>query len=405
MINVSVTAVKLGGVAVLSACLMACSTFALPAQSEPSDNRVSYWMEVAAEHRVDWFERTLETSRPDSVVALAMFEAANAVEQEFPSYLGLPPASSDLPVNEAIDAAAIQALALLYDFGESGRSNLDPDAAALGKSAAEAAFVRGMAVTEHPNAPFRTNAPPGTYIPTETVSAISEFDLSLQPWALPHRESARVAPPPSLASEAYLKDWAEVRDLGGKLSVQRTEAQTETAWFWFFIDMNPILREIAGTSGRTPTQNARMYAMFYMATDDAWIASAEAKAHYQFWRPVTAIRQADRDAQAETDRDAEWTSLISTPPHPEYPCAHCVQAAAQYAVLMAEIGNTERVFSIKSSTLPDAPARLVTLADYVDQTSLSRIYAGAHYRFSNNAGEAAGALVGRFVLDAWPSEN
>jgi len=362
-------------------------------------------MEVAAEHRVDWFERTLETSRPDSVVALAMFEAANAVEQEFPSYLGLPPASSDLPVNEAIDAAAIQALALLYDFGESGRSNLDPDAAALGKSAAEAAFVRGMAVTEHPNAPFRTNAPPGTYIPTETVSAISEFDLSLQPWALPHRESARVAPPPSLASEAYLKDWAEVRDLGGKLSVQRTEAQTETAWFWFFIDMNPILREIAGTSGRTPTQNARMYAMFYMATDDAWIASAEAKAHYQFWRPVTAIRQADRDAQAETDRDAEWTSLISTPPHPEYPCAHCVQAAAQYAVLMAEIGNTERVFSIKSSTLPDAPARLVTLADYVDQTSLSRIYAGAHYRFSNNAGEAAGALVGRFVLDAWPSEN
>lgn len=388
----------------LSISLAACATMTSQASPDTDQNRVSYWMEVAATHRVDWFERTPDTARPDAVVALAMFEAANAVEQKYPSYLDMPEGPESVSASAAIDAAAQKALALLYGYEDPAQPSLSDEASQLGIAAAEAAFARGKALTAHPTEPFRTHTPPGMYVPTETVSAIASFDLSLRPWALPDIASARPAPPPSLDTDLYLEDWTEVRDLGGKLSTERTEAQTETAWFWFFIDMNPVLREIAETPGRTAAQNARMYAMFYMATDEAWIASAEAKAHYQFWRPVTAIRHADRDAQSATVREAEWASLVPTPPHPEYPCAHCVQAAAQYLILTAELEDVDHVFSIKSSTLPDAPARLATLQDYVDQTSLSRIYAGAHYRFSNAAGESAGARVGRAILQAWPED-
>lgn len=389
----------------LSACMSAAPSPAPAPATEADPNRVSYWMEVAAENRVGWFERTPDTSRPDAVVALAMFEAANAIEQKYPSYLGFTGSADEASAQAAIDAAAMHALALLYDDQSGDALDLTNASVALGHAAAEAAWARGKAMTGRGPEPFRTNAPVGTYVPTETISAIAPFDLSLSPWALPDSEAARPVAPVSLDSETYLNDWTEVRDLGGKQSAARSAAQTETAWFWFFIDMNPVLREIAETPGRTPAQNARMYAMFCMATDDAWIASAEAKAHYQFWRPVTAIRQADRDTVSTTERDMNWAALIATPPHPEYPCAHCVQAAAQREILRRELDDETRVFSIVSSTVPDAPARAVTLDGYVRETSLSRIYAGAHYRFSNDAGEQAGAEVGRFVLEAWPSER
>ncbi|MEO1203922.1 MAG: vanadium-dependent haloperoxidase, partial [Pseudomonadota bacterium] len=271
----------------------------------------------------------------------------------------------------------------------------------LGERAAAAALERGQRLDEAPAEPYRRLVEPGVYIGGEVPSLILDFDPRLVPWVLDTAAETRIPPPPPLTSAAYARDLNEVRALGTHNDEARSEEQSETAKFWFLIDLNPVLREIAAEPERTLADNARLYAMFYMATDDGWFAAAVAKTRYQFWRPVTAIRNADRDDNPGTARDPYWLPYLASPAHPEYPCAHCVQAAAQAEVLKAETADPAHRFAIRSSTLPGADPRVVTLADYVTQTSLSRVYAGAHYGFSNRAGEQLGRRLGRRVLERW----
>lgn len=397
---------------VCAAFLASCATLARPGADTPRS--VSDWMELTAVHRVDLFNRTAETARTDAMVALAMFEAANAIEEEYPSQLGLQPAGEEAHVDMAVAAAAAGVLRGLYpeadavfmqayeqSVSDRPRDSAFDAAERLGRLAAEAAIQRGQAMETVRRLPFRTTTPPGAYIPEGTPSLITDFDLAFVPWALSSQDAARPGPPPALNSANYARDLDEVRRLGADTGHSRTAQQTETARFWFLIDMNPLLRQIAEQPGRSVTDNARLYAMFYMAADDAWLASSDAKTHYQFWRPVTAIRSADRDGNDQTERNPYWRPFMATPPHPEYPCAHCVQAAAQAAILEAEWPDSWESFVIASSTLPDAAPRRVTLSDYVTQTSLSRIYAGAHYRFSNTAGEESGRAVADAVLERW----
>ncbi len=399
-------------------CFSIVAACAASGRAGAAPHSVSDWMELTAKHRVDLFQRTAETARTDAMVALAMFEAANAIEQAYPSQLGVEPIADAAGVDVATAAAATGVLSALYPESESvfldafessvGAAPRDAAFAAaqrLGNAAAEAAMRQGQTFGVENRTPFRTTTPPGAYIPEGTPSLITDFDLALKPWALDSLDAARPGPPAALGSPAYARDLDEVRRFGGKSGHERTDGQTETARFWFLIDMNPILRQIAETPGRSATDNARLYAMFYMATDDAWTASSDAKTHFQFWRPVTAIRSADRDGNDRTDRDPYWEPFMPTPPHPEYPCAHCVQASAQAVILEAEIGDPSKTFVIQSSTLPNADPRRVTLRDYVEQTSLSRIYAGAHYRFSNDAGESTGRSVGEAVLQRWSAEE
>ncbi|MEM1188152.1 MAG: vanadium-dependent haloperoxidase [Pseudomonadota bacterium] len=374
---------------------------------------VSDWMALTATHRVDLFHRTLETSRTDAMVALAMFEAANAIERNYVSQLGIDPIDGTMEPDAAVAvaSAAVHTLLDLYPAGAQAFRDAYQRSIAerrtgpgfkiaeqLGVDAAKAALARGRAMNDSRVAPYRATTPPGEYIPEGTPSLITDFDLALLPWALESSDAARPVAPPELNTRRYASNLLEVQRLGAKLNHTRTSDQTESARFWFLIDMNPVLRRIAERPGRTLSQNARLYAMFYMASDDAWIAASDAKSHYQFWRPVTAIRSADRDGNESTVRDAYWEPLMPTPPHPEYPCAHCLQAAAQATVLDAELGDAELLLTFMSSTLPNAEPRSVTTAQYVAQTSMSRIYAGAHYRFSNEAGEASGRVVGRAVL-------
>jgi len=404
------------GIMICSLILASCHTIEV---AEPTAPRtVSDWMELTARHRTDIFSRTVETARTDTMVALAMFEAANAIEQAYPSQLGFEPASEPADLDVAVTTAAFEVLrtlykedeptfALAYEKSLSGRRP-DPEylaAQKIGRRAANSAIKRGQLLRVDERAPFRTTTPAGAYIPEGTPSLITDFDLALAPWALSSPGEARPGPPPPLSSTQYAIGLNEVRQLGALEGHLRSAEQSETARFWFLIDMNPILREIAEQEGRSVTDNTRLYAMFYMAADDAWLVSSEAKVHYQYWRPVTAIRSADRDGNEETVRDAYWQPFMATPPHPEYPCAHCVQASALAAIIEAELADPSRTFTFRSTTLPDAQPRRITLSDYVAQTSLSRIYAGAHYRFSNTAGENSGRAVASAVLERWSEER
>src|SRR4029453_1090123 len=163
-----------------------------------------------------------------------------------------------------------------------------------------------------------------------------------KPWLLDRADQFRPGPPPTLTSAVWARDYNETKELGGKNSTRRTAEQTAIARFWE-ATLPPIylgvVRSVATLPGREVTQNARLFAAVTQATDDAYIAIFDAKYHYNFWRPITAIRNGDIDGNDATDRDPAWLPFIDTPMHPEYPCAHCIVSATVATVLLAEIGT------------------------------------------------------------------
>ena len=129
--------------------------------------------------------------------------------------------------------------------------------------------------------------------------------------------------------------------------------------------------------------------------DDALTAVFDAKYHYNFWRPLTAIRNGELDGNDATAADPHWLPLIETPMHPEYPCAHCVLAATVGTVLKAEAGDDPiSELSTTSYTLEGVTRRWKSTEDFIQEVSNGRIYDGVHYRNSTEAGTAMGRKIG-----------
>src|SRR5262249_12385709 len=162
--------------------------------------------------------------------------------------------------------------------------------------------------------------------------------------------------------------------LGSRGSTKRTLEQTEIARFWFVTGpqaWNPIVRQLAGMKKLDLLDSARVFALVAMAADDAFIAVFDAKYHYNFWRPVTAIRNADRAANKATPREASWLPLGDTPMHPEYPCAHCITSTAVGAVLKSVFGNEIPEVSMVSPTAPGVTRKWTRIQDYADEVSVA----------------------------------
>ena len=159
-----------------------------------------------------------------------------------------------------------------------------------------------------------------------------------------------------------------------------------------------MARSVANVPGRDVADNARLLAVAAMAMDDALIAVFDAKYTYNFWRPVTAIRNADGDA-----RDPGWTPFIDTPMHPEYPCAHCIVSASLGAVLSAELGTGPvPKLSSTSYTAGGAVRTWGSVGDFVQEVAVARIYDGVHYRNSSEVGTAMGKAVGELAVKRLP---
>ena len=237
------------------------------------------------------------------------------------------------------------------------------------------------------------------YVPT-MIPAVTSWGKRT-PWILSSPDQFRPGPPPKLDSETWARDYNEVKMLGSKASKQRTPQQTDIARFWEEtrpLVYHPVLKSVASMPGRTVSQNARFYAAATMAVDDALIAVFDAKYTYNFWRPVTAIRNGHMMKNGATAAEPGWTPFINTPMHPEYPCAHCVSSGAMGAVLNAELGSTPSPRLSSSSPSAEGKAReWVSVADFMEEVKLARIYDGVHYRNSGEVGTELGLKVGTLV--------
>lgn len=247
----------------------------------------------------------------------------------------------------------------------------------------------------------RPHTTPGAYVPT-TPAAASMWGKR-KPWVMSSAAQMRPAAPAALTSEAWVRDFNEVRALGGKASTARTAEQTEIAKFWDY-SLPPIYfgvaRSVADQPGRTLSRNARFFAATAQAMDDSLISVFDAKYQYNFWRPVTAIRNGDVDGNDATAREATWSPLIDTPMHPEYPSGHSILAASVGTVIKADVGSDRMpVLMTTSPTAKGATRKWANPDDFMREVSEARIYAGIHYRTATQAGTEMGAKIGTLAAE------
>jgi hypothetical protein len=212
----------------------------------------------------------------------------------------------------------------------------------------------------------------------------------------------RPVPPIALNGEQWTADYNEIKDLGGKASTKRSAKQTEDARFWLITgpqSTDPIARQLVAAKRMSVIDSARFMALADVALADAYIAVMDAKYHYDFWRPITAIRNGDNDENPATERDAAWQPIDNTPMHPEYPCAHCIGSSALAAVAEAVFGSAEiPEVAMTSSTAPGVTHRWTNLRIYADEVAQARIWAGFHYRFSTHVGQDMGRKIGQHTV-------
>jgi hypothetical protein len=357
-------------------------------------------------------DRTPEHSQALTQVALAMFEAVDAIDHRYESYLKLERGDARASQEAAATTAAYRVLLTHFpakktELDESYRIAMDgvPDEAAresgrlIGEAAAKLALAAGGIDPAIVQTPYRPRAQPGVWTAT-ALPVILPFTVAFKPWVIPNVEALRPSPPPTLTSERWARDFNEVKALGGRTSALRTPHQTLMARYRITPNMMPSLRLVADAPGRSLVQNARMFALVDMATDDASMATSAAKLFYNFWRPITAIRNAADDGNPATDADSAWAPLINTPMHPEYPCGHCTFAGAVAEVMKAETGAAPPGgVRVSSRSIPNSAVQVLpSWDDWVREVSFSRTLGGVHYRFSNEAGERVGRTVAKMAL-------
>lgn len=294
---------------------------------------------------------------------------------------------------EAIEQAYQAALASIADAAAKAAG-----VAAGERAAAATLTARAGDMPAGPEA-YRPHAVAGAYVPTAPV-AVPTWS-GRKPWLMASASQFRPAPPPALTSDIWMRDYNEIKALGGRSGSGRSAEQTEVAKFWDY-SLPPIytnvVRSVALSSGRDVARNARLYAAATQAMDDALISVFDAKYAYNFWRPQTAIRNGDIDGHDATARDASWAPLVDNPMHPEYPSGHGILASAVAAVIKADVGTaTMPELSTSSPTANGATRRWKHTDDFVREVGDARVWGGLHYRFSVDTAVAMGRKIGELA--------
>lgn len=370
---------------------------------------ITAWNIIARDIVVDSKLVTPPANRAVAIVHTSIYEAVNSITQEYPlSDLELD-TSEDASVDAAVASAAYTSLMALIPqqkpaiekaysaaLERVAAGNAKQAGITVGEKAAQAILAARVDDGADGVEGYRPYTSAGSYVPT-VIPAVPHWP-NRKPWLLSSASQFRPGPPPSLDSEQWARDFNEVKALGAIDSAQRSKQQTEIAKFWE-ATLPPIyhgvVHSVATQSGRSATRNARLFALVTQASDDALIAVFDGKYHYGFWRPITAIRNADVDGNAETARDPNWKPYIPTPMHPEYPCAHCVVAATVGVVLKAEMGGEPMPLLTTNSVTANGVSRSwASVEEFVQEVSDARIYDGVHYRTSAEIGTDMGIQIG-----------
>jgi hypothetical protein len=364
---------------------------------------------------------TIHPTRSFAILHAAIYDAVNAIDQTHKPYAVR---FSDLPrwASEpaAADAAAHDVLVALYpqltstldaEFQQS--LTLVPDGVdknegiRIGQAVAKAILgLRNGDGANQPLVPFVFGTAPGDYQSTPpNFPKQPQFTHwpKVTPFALKRANQFRPDAPPALTSDRYGDDVSEVQSLGIAGSTVATPDEALTGRFWNGAIQN-YWNEIAQTASLdrhlTTVQNARLFALLNFSFADSVIAFYDAKYTYNRWRPVTAIRAAETDDNPDTTPDPTWLPEVgNTAPDPAYPGAHAVISAAGAEVLEAVLQRDRLDFNVTSEVLPGVERSFASFSAAAEEATLSRIFAGAHFRNDLTSGHRLGRDVADFVLD------
>jgi hypothetical protein len=350
-----------------------------------------------------------------AMVHVAMSDSINTVQNRYTRVVATLPAAPGASAEAAAATAARQILIQIYPqqkarIEDAYATSLKaiPDGPA--KTEAIKLGMEVAAAVQADRASDGTNEP-DTYRPHTTAAAYVPTGLPLweqyaraKPWVLKSADQFRPGPPPALSSAEWARDYNEVRDLGGTKSTARTAEQTEAVIFWGSVNFGPAwqaaARELAIKKEMTLADCARLFALLNMSLANAYIVNWDAKYHYNFWRPVTAIRNGDKDGNDATERDAGWTSFIPTPMHPEYPSQATINATIATAVLESVFGPVNTIpFTATDVRDPKRTRQFGSVADMAEEHKNVRVWGGVHYRFAIRTSEEMGRKLATYMIE------
>ncbi len=250
---------------------------------------------------------------------------------------------------------------------------------------------------------FTPGTGPGEYQLTPPAFAPAGFTQTrlVRPFVLLSSSQFRPPAPPALTSAQYASDFSEVHSLGQLNSATRTADQTAIGRFWgaapVWVVWNQIGDQAGVGFGNNLEQNARLFAQLDTTLADGAIALYDAKYAYHRWRPITAITASDQ-GNGNTTADPSWLPLANTANDPSYPGAHAEFSQAAATVLQDFFGTDVFPFSLTNTTV-GITRTFEGFSQASDEAFASRIFAGQHFRFDENAGRALGGQVADFVLD------
>jgi hypothetical protein len=385
---------------------------------------VTYWNEVA-DHSI----AVLGGKRPEqglveaAIVHTAVYDAVNAIcGYPFTPYAVTPTSHRRASQEAAVAAAARDVLVALYpdqkdDLDQTYTAFLDgiphdPWAKLSGVATGQqaAAGILALRANDGRNAGTPWDPPPlgpGIWQPTPPgfLPPSAPWVRQVTPWTMTGPSQFRVPRPPGLDSDVWVRDYNETKDYGGAISSARNAEQTDLGQFIGGAGVHPMVqwhnawRNIAVNQHLSTLQAARLFAILSTASSDAMIGCWDSKYTYAFWRPVTAIRAGGGNPRLQADPN--WTGLVITPNHPEYPAAHGCFSGAVVAALQAYFETDQLSFAMSSPApgLTQAVRQYDRLSQALEDILNSRIYGGMHYRNSLQQGAALGQQVARQVVE------
>lgn len=379
---------------------------------------VADWNAIAVQATI-----TAGTARPGpsgvidiAIVHAAIYDAVQAIEKEYqPYYIDIPGATGspiaatakaarDVLVNRLPAQAASLDVTYQNYLAANGISPSDPGVA-VGATAAAGIIALRSCDGAFPNPappPFVGGTGIGVWRPTPPANSPMNpgpWLGQVTPFTLTRPSQFRSDPPPPLTSNQYRRDYDEVKALGSLNSTVRTAAQTDQAQFWagnFGAMMNKVVRDLSAQHVDNMADSSRLFALTSFAMADAIINVWNDKAHYVFWRPITAIQNGDSDGNPNTVGDPTWTSLIATPPYPDHTSgANGITASATRA--MENFFGKDRM-KISVTTTNTGPTNQDTrdfdrFSDVRQEVVDARILLGIHFRFADEGSRKLGIRV------------